>query len=245
MSVETEVKSINGRTVCDSTARSAASGKYTKPFGGIPETDLASEVQAKLNRAETDPTVPDWAKAENKPSYTAEEVGALPAGTAIPAPVSKTSAMTQPVGMDAAGKLWTAPGGEGGGSGGDVSLPTTTGLLKGDGAGGAEEAVAGTDYATPTQVAEKYAKPDGGIPKTDLASAVQTSLGKADTAVQPAALNSYRTAADQDTRDNAKQPKTIADPAGYFSTDTVEGALAEIGAELAGINTLIGSGVIA
>lgn len=27
---------------------------------------------------ETDPTVPAWAKAENKPSYTAEEVGALP-----------------------------------------------------------------------------------------------------------------------------------------------------------------------
>lgn len=34
----------------------------------------------------------------------------------------------------------------------------------------------------------KYAKPAGGIPKTDLASAVQTSLGKADTAVQPAAI---------------------------------------------------------
>ena len=31
----------------------------------------------------------------------------------------------------------------------------------------------------------KYAKPSGGIPKTDLASAVQTSLGKADTALQP------------------------------------------------------------
>lgn len=242
MSVETEIKSINGKTVCDSTARTAASAKYAKPDGGIPEADLASAVQAKLNREETDPTVPDWAKAESKPSYTAEEVGALPAGTAIPAPVSKTSAMTQPVGMDAAGKLWTAPGsGEGGG---DVSLPVTTELLKGDGAGGAEEAVAGTDYATPAQVAAKYAKPSDGIPKTDLASAVQTSLGKADSAVQAAALNSYRTAADQDTRDDAKQPKTITDTNGYFTTDTVEGALAEIGAELAGINTLLGSGVI-
>ena len=30
-----------------------------------------------------------------------------------------------------------------------------------------------------------YSKPSGGIPKTDLASAVQTSLGKADTALQP------------------------------------------------------------
>lgn len=34
------------------------------------------------------------------------------------------------------------------------------------------------------KVANAYSKPSGGIPKTDLASAVQTSLGKADTAVQ-------------------------------------------------------------
>lgn len=33
---------------------------------------------------ETDPTVPSWAKAANKPSYTASEVGALPDTTAIP-----------------------------------------------------------------------------------------------------------------------------------------------------------------
>ena len=38
--------------------------------------------------------------------------------------------------------------------------------------------------------ATAYQKPQAGIPKTDLASAVQTSLGKADTAVQPAALQS-------------------------------------------------------
>lgn len=33
---------------------------------------------------ETDPTVPAWAKAENKPTYTAAEVGALPEDTDIP-----------------------------------------------------------------------------------------------------------------------------------------------------------------
>lgn len=36
----------------------------------------------------------------------------------------------------------------------------------------------------------KYAKPSTGIPKTDLASAVQTSLGKADTSVQSVSLAS-------------------------------------------------------
>lgn len=32
---------------------------------------------------ETDPTVPSWAKQANKPTYTAQEVGALPANTAL------------------------------------------------------------------------------------------------------------------------------------------------------------------
>lgn len=36
-----------------------------------------------------------------------------------------------------------------------------------------------------------YTKPTTGIPKTDLASAVQTSLSLADTAVQPSALAGY------------------------------------------------------
>lgn len=36
------------------------------------------------NFTETDPTVPSWAKQPNKPSYTAEEVGALPEDTVIP-----------------------------------------------------------------------------------------------------------------------------------------------------------------
>lgn len=40
------------------------------------------------------------------------------------------------------------------------------------------------------------------------------------------------------------QMRTISDQGGYFTTDTVEGALQEIGAELSGVNTLIGSGVI-
>lgn len=42
----------------------------------------------------------------------------------------------------------------------------------------------GNAMATQSQVNAKYTKPSAGIPKTDLASAVQTSLGKADTALQ-------------------------------------------------------------
>ena len=54
---------------------------------------------------------------------------------------------------------------------------TASGILKGDGAGGVSAAVAGTDYGT-------YSKPSGGIPSSDMTSAVQTSLGKADSAYQ-------------------------------------------------------------
>ena len=68
---------------------SAISGLYTKPSGGIPKTDLADSVQTSLGKADTalqsftesDPTVPAWAKQTLKPTYTAQEVGALPAAT--------------------------------------------------------------------------------------------------------------------------------------------------------------------
>ena len=54
----------------------------------------------------------------------------------------------------------------------------------------------------------------------------------------------YQTAAQVQTAIDPLQPKAITDTGGYYTTDTVDGALQEIGAELAGINTLIGSGVI-
>lgn len=47
---------------------------------------------------ETDPTVPEWAKQENKPIYTAAEVGALPANTVIPTVPTNVSAFTNDAG---------------------------------------------------------------------------------------------------------------------------------------------------
>ena len=108
-------------------------GHYSKPSGGIPKTDLEQSVQNSLEKAdtalqsfsETDPTVPSWAKASSKPSYTQDEVG----------------------------------------DGSTYKRVTAT------------EKNAWNNKGT-------YSKPSGGIPKTDLASAVQTSLGKADSALQ-------------------------------------------------------------
>lgn len=134
-----------------------------------------------------------------------------------------------------------------------------------------EQTVSGWGFTKNTGT---YSKPSGGIPKTDLASDVQTSLGKADTALQQhQSLAGYATESYVQTQianipdelptvtasDNGKslvvengawaasgalQTKAITDTGNYFTTDTVEGALQEIGAELSGVNTLIGSGVI-
>lgn len=62
-----------------------------------------------------------------------------------------------------------------------------------------------TSGAVYTAVSVKYTKPSTGIPKTDLASAVQTSLGKADTALQSVAFS-----------DLTSHPTTLA---GYGITD--------------------------
>ena len=50
------------------------SGHYTKPASGIPASDLEETYLTSFT--ETDPTVPAWAKTAQKPTYTAQEVGA-------------------------------------------------------------------------------------------------------------------------------------------------------------------------
>ena len=59
--------------------------------GSVSAEQIATAVEEYMSAhpfTETDPTVPDWAKQPEKPTYTASEVGALPDTTKIP---SKTS----------------------------------------------------------------------------------------------------------------------------------------------------------
>ena len=110
----------------------------------VAKSDLASDVQTSLGKAdsalqsytETDPTVPEWAKAKSKPSYTKSEVGLAnvdnvkqySASNPPPYPVTsvngKTGAVTVPT----------------------VSVPSTSSLLKGNGSGGIVAATRGSDY---------------------------------------------------------------------------------------------------
>lgn len=117
-----------------------------------------------------------WAKAASKPSYTASEVGVNE--TAFPG-LKKTGTITG-ITMNGASK----------GTSGVVDL----GTVVTDVSGKQDKAVSITGITATTvnealkelseRVNGKYSKPAGGIPKSDLASGVQTSLGKADTALQ-------------------------------------------------------------
>jgi len=53
--------------------------------------NVPPDATGRVTFAESDPTVPAWAKAATKPTYTAQEVGALPSTTVIP---NKTSSLT-------------------------------------------------------------------------------------------------------------------------------------------------------
>jgi hypothetical protein len=71
-----------------------------------------------------------------------------------------------------------------------------------------EQTVAGWGF---TKNTGDYSKPSGGIPKTDLASDVRTSLGKADSALQEhQSLDAYRTASAQDSIDAAQDAAIAA-----------------------------------
>lgn len=75
------------------TATTSVAGKV-KPDGTTITITQDGTITAHAEggvQTETDPTVPAWAKQPTKPTYTAQEVGALPSSTAIP---SKTSDLT-------------------------------------------------------------------------------------------------------------------------------------------------------
>lgn len=86
-----------------------------------------------------------------------------------------------------------------------------------------------------------------GYSVADLQTAVSQKPDFADIPTKTSNLTNdsgFQTAAQVQAAIAPLQTKAITDTGGYYSTDTVDGALQEIGAELAGVNTLLGSGVI-
>lgn len=158
-------------------------GDGTSKFSALPYASaLAADVYA-------------WAKAAQKPTYTAGEVGAATVADITSAIEALDVANTGAVGKypssvsQVDGKIvveWTTlPAADeytlvAGATDGSVTLQK-------NGVAVSENVVVDGWEALVSSVAGKYVKPAGGIPKSDLASDVQTSLGKADTAVQSVA----------------------------------------------------------
>ena len=136
-----------------------------------------------------------WAKAATKPTYTANEVGADSAGSAASALASAKAYTDQQIGALPAQAEYTLETGDTDGSlvlkkdgvaVGDAAVVKGWATLLAKAQKGVDDAAAAAAAAQAAQTTAngKYSKPTGGIPKTDLAQAVQTSLGKADTALQ-------------------------------------------------------------
>ena len=129
-----------------------------------------------------------WAKSATKPTYTAGEVGVNE--TVFPG-LKKTGTITG-IKMNGASK----------GTSGVVDLGTV--ITAHQDISGKQNVAIAVDGITAktvenalkelaTNISNKYTKPTAGIPKADLDASVKESLGKADTALQASALNTYAT----------------------------------------------------
>ena len=176
----------------------AGYGTYSKPTNGIPKTDLESAVQTSLGKADSALQSAPVSSVDGKTGT----VTVLPSGGSSGQVLKKSSSTDYAV-------EW---GNESGAvSSVDGKTGSVTVLPSGGTSGQVLKKSSSTDYAVEwgnesgavTSVNNKtgavtltasdvgaYALPSGGIPKTDLASAVQTSLGKADSALQSAPVTS-------------------------------------------------------
>lgn len=160
------VTSVNSKT--GAVVLSAADvGAYTKPSGGIPKTDLTAAVQASLDKADTALQAAPVTSVDGQTGA----VQIMPSGGSVGQVLTKTSS----------GIAWQTV--SGGGAVDSVNGQTGAVVLDADDVGALPDTTTASDLGA-------YVKPSGGIPKTDLASAVQTSLGKADTALQTAPVTS-------------------------------------------------------
>ena len=171
-------------------------GDGVKTFAQLPwVSGLAADVYA-------------WAKAATKPTYTAGEVGAAP--TNHNHTTSAITDFTTAVNGLIDAKIEEIP---------TVKVPEYTletgtdegsVVLKKDGVTVGDDVIIQGYSALKLSIDAKYTKPEGGILKTDLASDVQASLGKADTALQAGALSGYATTSSVTNAINSHNTLTTA-----------------------------------
>ena len=186
----TQLAAVNSGITSDKVTKydnyqSQIDSKYEKPDGGIPKTDLSLDVQGSLGKADsalqshqkittgsvngtiaangTDVAVKGLKALAYKDSLTKADVGL--------GNVDNTSDEEKPISTATQAALNKK----------QASLTATQ--LNAVNSGITSEKVSTYD-GYQAKIDAKYTKPTGGIPKDDLASDVQTSLGKANTALQ-------------------------------------------------------------
>lgn len=159
--------------------------KYTKPTGGIPKSDLASAVQASLEKADsalqshqsittgsvngtiaangTDVAVKGLGSLAYKNALTKTDVGL--------GNVDNTSDEEKPISTATQAAL-------------DKKQASLTATQLNAVNSGITSGKVSTYDGYQAKIDDKYTKPTGGIPETDLAGDVQTSLAKANSALQ-------------------------------------------------------------
>lgn len=159
--------------------------KYTKPTGGIPKSDLASAVQASLEKADsalqshqsittgsvngtiaangTDVAVKGLGSLAYKNALTKADVGL--------GNVDNTSDEEKPISTATQAAL-------------DKKQASLTATQLNAVNSGITAGKVSTYDGYQSQISDKYTKPTNGIPETDLAGDVQTSLAKANSALQ-------------------------------------------------------------
>lgn len=194
--IEAPVESVNGQTGAV-LITAGGLGAYEKPAAGIPETDLAAAVQASLEKAETALQEAPVQSVNNQTGAVVITAASLGALTTETDPAFQASPAADITSQDIAS--WNGKSDFSGSYNDLTNKPTIPAASSATPADlGTAAAGSSTNYARADHVHKMptaanigaYVKPSGGIPKEDLASAVQTSLGKADTALQAAPVTS-------------------------------------------------------
>lgn len=183
--------------------------KYVKPTAGIPKTDLASDIQASLDKADT--ALQDHQSLEAYRTSADQDIIDATKEVASNKVVSVSSSST------------------------DTEYPSAKAVYlyvtEVNNSIHTHENKEVLDTITQDKInlwddastLGGYVKPSTGIPKTDLASDVQTSLERADTALQShQSLSEYRTASDQDAIDIEKESKSNKVTSISFSSSDTE-----------------------
>ena len=145
-----QTRTVNSKALSSNITLSASDVGALPDSTSIPTkvSDLTNDSGFISSYTETDPTVPSWAKASSKPSYTASEVGAAPTSHASTATTYGTGTSSNYGHV----KLSDSTSSTSSTTGGIAATPAAVKAAYDLANGKQNPLVAGTDYATPGSI---------------------------------------------------------------------------------------------